>query len=71
MTLTVEAKENEELYGTINEAQILKQLKAEGIDLEKGVLVLDEPITKLGVYNLPIHLYSEVEASLRVWVMKK
>jgi len=71
LTITAEAKENEELYGAISEAQILKQLKTEGIDLQKGQLVLDEPIEKLGVFNLEVKLHSEVKASLRVWVVKK
>ncbi|MCK4918026.1 MAG: 50S ribosomal protein L9 [Candidatus Omnitrophica bacterium] len=71
LTITVEAKENEELYGKIGETQILKLLKAEGVELEKGKLVLDEPISKLGVYNLKINLGSEIESNLRVWAVKK
>lgn len=71
LTIAVEAKEDEELYGTIGELQILKSLKAEGVDLVKGKLVLDEPISKLGVYNLKIKLDSEIESNLRVWAVKK
>ncbi|MCQ9205516.1 MAG: 50S ribosomal protein L9 [Omnitrophica bacterium] len=71
LTVTVEAKDDEELYGTISQAQILKLLKDEGIDLDKEKLILKEPIKKLGVYNLKIYLHPEVEASLRVWVVKK
>jgi len=71
LTITVEAKDNEELYGTIGEAQILNFLQAEGIDLDKGKIILEEPIKKLGVYNLKVSLYPEVEASLRLWIMKK
>ncbi len=71
LTVTAEAKDDEELYGTINEAQILKLLQPEGIELEKDSLVLDEPIKKLGVYNLKVNVYSGVEATLRVWVVKK
>ncbi|NQT28136.1 MAG: 50S ribosomal protein L9 [Candidatus Omnitrophica bacterium] len=71
LTVTAEAKDDEELYGAINEAQILKLLQSEGIELEKNSLVLDEPINKLGVYNLKVNVYSGVEATLRVWVVKK
>ena len=71
LTITVEAKENEELYGKIGETQILKLLKAEGVELEKGKLILDESINKLGVYNLKIDLDSEIQANLRVWAVKK
>jgi large subunit ribosomal protein L9 len=71
LTIAVEAKENEELYGSISEAQILKLLEAEGLELEKGKLVLSERINKLGVFNLKVNLHSEVEANLRVWIVKK
>lgn len=71
LTIAVQAKENEELYGAISEAQILKLLGDEGITLEKGRLAMAEPIDKLGVFNLGVNLHPEVEATLRVWVVKK
>lgn len=71
LTITVEAKEDEGLYGAIGEAQILKLLATEGVELEKGKIDLSDPIDKLGVYNLKVELYPGVEASFRVWVVKK
>lgn len=71
LTITAEVKKDEELYGTISEAQILKLLQAEGIELDKSALVIEEPISKLWVYNLKVYIYPEVEATLRVWVVKK
>jgi len=71
LTLTAEVKEGEEIYGSISETQILKALKDEGFELDKGLLQLGEHIKKLGVYNLKVKLHPEVEANLRVWVMKK
>lgn len=71
LTITAETKGEEELYGTINETQILKLLQSEGVELNKDALVMEEPINKLGVYNLKINVYHGVEATLRVWVVKK
>ncbi|MDD4955939.1 MAG: 50S ribosomal protein L9 [Candidatus Omnitrophica bacterium] len=71
LTLTVEAKETEELYGSVTEQQILKALKDEGFTVEKGKIALPEAIKKLGVYNLKVKLHPAVEANLRLWVMKK
>ncbi|MFH1771900.1 MAG: 50S ribosomal protein L9 [Candidatus Omnitrophota bacterium] len=71
LTVTAEAKEDEEIYGSLQEAQILKLLRDEGIELGKGKMDLKEPIRKLGVYNIRVQLHPEVEASLRVWVVKK
>lgn len=71
LTITAEAKDAEELYGSVTEQQILKVLKEEGISLDKGKIVLDESIKKLGVYNLKVKLHPAVDANLRLWVMKK
>ncbi|MFH1519055.1 MAG: 50S ribosomal protein L9 [Candidatus Omnitrophota bacterium] len=71
LTITAEVKKDEELYGTISETQILKLLQAEGIELDKSALVIEESIRKLGVYNLKVNVYPEIEATLRVWVVKK
>ncbi|MDD3295846.1 MAG: 50S ribosomal protein L9 [Candidatus Omnitrophica bacterium] len=71
LTIVAEANENEDLYGAIGEAQIIKALKAEKVELDKNTIVLEEPIKKLGVYNLKIALHPEIKAGLRVWVVKK
>jgi ribosomal protein L9 len=51
--------------------QIVRALKVEKIELDKDAIVLEEPIKKLGVYNLNIALHPEIKAGLRVWVVKK
>ena len=71
LTLTVEAKENKEIYGSINEAHIVKALKEEGIELERRQIVIDSPIDKLGAYNVTVKLFPGVETQLRVWVVQK
>ncbi|MBU1112994.1 MAG: 50S ribosomal protein L9 [Candidatus Omnitrophica bacterium] len=71
LTVTAEAKDDEELYGAISESQIEKLLEAEGISFQKGSILVPEPMRKLGVYDLKISLCPEVEAKLRVWVVKK
>ncbi|MBP7088371.1 MAG: 50S ribosomal protein L9 [Candidatus Omnitrophica bacterium] len=71
LTVPVEAKENEELYGTVGAVKILSILENEGITLNKDQLALEEPIKKLGVYNLKINLHPEVQAVLRLWVVRQ
>ncbi len=71
LTIAAEAKDNEELYGTIGLVQILKLLAAEGVEIDKEALLIDEPIKKLGVYNLKVLLHPDVEATFRLWVVKK
>lgn len=71
LTITAQAKEDEELYGSITQGQILKLLKDEGVDLGKDKLIMDESIKKIGAYNLKVCLQRQVEATLRIWVVKK
>jgi large subunit ribosomal protein L9 len=71
LTITAEVKEHDEIYGSISEVQILRNLQEEGIELTKEKIILSEPIKRLGVYTAKIRLHPEIEAGLRVWVVKK
>ncbi len=71
LTIACEAKENEELYGSVTDSQISRLLENEGIDVARNKFTIDEPIRKIGVYNLKLSLHPEVEAIVRLWVVKK
>lgn len=71
VTLSAQVKSEEEIFGSIGQQQILTALKDEGIEIDAKKLMLEEPIKKLGAYNIKVNLHPEVEASLRVWVVKK
>jgi len=71
LTLQVEAKEDEVLYGSIGKVQIMEALKEEGIEIEKDNIKLEEPIKKLGVYKIEIVLGENINAFVRVWIVKK
>ncbi len=72
LTIATEAKEDDTLYGNINEAQILKLLKEkEEIELAKNRITLQDPIDKLGVYKIPVKISPDEKANLRLWVVKK
>ncbi len=71
LTITAEVKNEEEIYGSITEQQILKALKQEGIDLKGKKLILEAPIKKLGVYTIDVKLHPKVTAQLKIWVVKK
>lgn len=71
VTVAVEVKDGDDIYGSIGEPQLLKALKNEGIPIEKIKLFLPQPIRKLGVYNIEVKLHPQVTSFLRVWVVKK
>ena len=71
ITISAKAGEEEKLFGTVTADMISKALEAEGISAGKKDIVLDEPIKKLGVYQIGVKVHPEVKAVLRVWVVKE
>ncbi|TWT93495.1 50S ribosomal protein L9 [Neorhodopirellula pilleata] len=70
-SITIEANANDEghLYGSVGPHEIVDALKSVGIHLAQDQIRLDGPLKELGLYTVKIHLHSEVEASLKVWVV--
>jgi large subunit ribosomal protein L9 len=73
VSLTFSARVGEEgkLFGSITAADIVAQLEAQGMHIEKRQVDLHEPIKALGVYKVPIRLHAEVKPEIRVWVIKQ
>jgi len=70
-TIPVQAGEDDRLYGSVTSADIAAALQQEDIEVDKRKIVLEEPIKKLGIYTVDIHIYPEVSARLKVWVVKE
>ncbi len=76
-SLTIEAevknKETEEIFGSITSRQVWKLLQEEGIANidEKDVILPEESIKKLGIFNIRLNLHPEVAGEIKLWVVKK
>ena len=71
ITISAKAGEEEKLFGTVTTEMISAALGNEKITVDKKDIVLDEPIKKLGVYQVGVKVHPEVKASLRVWIVKE
>jgi large subunit ribosomal protein L9 len=71
LAVTIKAKVGEEgkLFGSVTAMDIADAVKAQGIDLDKRKIVLDEPIKRLGEYTISIKLHTDVLAGLKVTVI--
>jgi len=69
--ITMEAGEEDRLFGSVTSEMIAENLLSEGLEIDKRKIVLEEPIKTLGVYNVEVKLHPEVKAQVRVWVVKK
>jgi large subunit ribosomal protein L9 len=71
ITFSMLAGEEGRLYGSVGPRDIAAQLSEQGFDVHGRHVVMKEPIKALGVYSVPIRLYPEAEASIKVWVVKR
>ena len=70
ITIKKKAGENDVLFGSVTTSELEKELKAMGISVEKKKLHLSEPIKRLGNYTLKIKLFKDVEAEMKIAVLK-
>lgn len=70
-TATVAVGEEDRVFGSVTAQNIAESLKEKGFDIDKRKVVLEEPLKALGVYTVPIKLHPEVEATVKVWVVKE
>lgn len=71
LTISAEAGEEDKLFGSVTGDMISDRLKDEGIEIDKKDIVIEEPIKKLGVYQVTVKVHPLVKAALRVWIVKK
>lgn len=70
-TFVRKAGEDDKLFGSVTSKDIADFFAEEKMDVERKNILLEEPIKSLGVFNVPIKLYPEVEVELKVWVVKE
>ena len=71
ITIPCKVGESDKLFGSVTAKDIAQALKKEGIEVDKRWIKLDEPLKNLGVYNVPIHLDQNIEATLKVWLVRE
>lgn len=59
------------IFGSVTSADIALALEKEGIMIDKKKIALDEPIKQIGDYEVLIKPYPEVQAYLKVRVIKE
>lgn len=70
-TITVQVGEEDKMFGSVTSQNIAEALTIQGYEIDKRKILLDEPIKSLGIYSVPIKLHTEVEATVKVWVVKE
>jgi len=69
--ITVKAGENGRLFGSVTTKDIAAALAEAGINIDKRKIELNEPIRQLGEYEVPVRIYQETLAHVKVRVDSK
>ena len=65
-----EAGEDDKLFGSVTNRDIAEALAEEGLELDRRMIIVEEPIRSIGLFTVPIKLHRGVEASVRVYVIR-
>ncbi|MGQ9611146.1 MAG: 50S ribosomal protein L9 [bacterium] len=69
-TISVQAGENDRLFGSVTTNDIAIALEDLGYEIDKRKIILEEPIKELGMFTVPIKLHADITANIKVWVVK-
>ncbi len=70
LTATVAVGEEDKVFGAVTSQDIADLLKNQGFELDRRKIQIDEPFKALGIYEVPIKLHTDVEARVKLWVVK-
>ena len=70
-TAAVTVGDEDRVFGSVTTKDISDLLKDKGFDIDRKRILLDDPIKELGIYDIPIKLHTEVEAKIKLWVVKE
>ncbi len=70
VTIKQKAHDNDDLYGSVTSALIATELVKLDYPIDKSAVLLEEHIKKLGVYDVPVKLHTDIITQIKVWVVK-
>lgn len=71
LTFVRKSSEKDVIFGSVSAADIQEELNKLGFEIDKKKIILDEPIKRLGTFTVPIKVYHEDKAEIKVVVVKE
>ncbi len=71
ITLARKVVEEDKIYGSVSVSDISQALQEAGVEIERKLIKLDEPIKSLGEFQVPVKVHADVTAELTVQVVKE
>jgi large subunit ribosomal protein L9 len=67
--IKVKTGEEGKLFGAVTSKDIAEAVKAQGVEIDKRKIVLDEPIKRVGDYTVTVKLHTDITADIKVSVV--
>ena len=71
ITIRMASGDEDKLFGAVTGEMIAAELESKGYNIDKRHILLEEPIKKLGLYQIELKLHPDIKAILKVWVVKE
>jgi large subunit ribosomal protein L9 len=69
VTIKVKTGEEGKLFGAVTSKDIAEAVQAQGVEIDKRKIVLDEPIKRIGDYTVTVKLHTDITADIKVSVV--
>jgi large subunit ribosomal protein L9 len=70
LVLTRQAGKEDKLFGSVTPKDLIEALAAEGLEVERKKILLEDPIKNLGSFEVPVRLHPEVLTKIKVEVRR-
>ncbi len=69
VTIRRQAGEDGKLFGAVTNRDVAEAFSADGFELDRRSIQLEEPIKNLGKFNIPVKLDRGIQATIKVYVV--
>ena len=71
LSFTRKTGEKDVIFGSVSSTDIRDALEDLGFNIEKKKIILDEPIKRLGHYTVPVKVFHDERAEIKIEVVKE
>ena len=62
--------DKDKLFGSVTTQDIHKALLEKELDIDRHMILLEEPIKALGVYDIPIKISDDLQPGIKLYIIK-
>lgn len=70
LSLEAQAGEGDKLFGSVTSKDIAEAIAQQGVEIDKRKILLEEPIKRLGKYEVTVKVFQDITATINVEVKK-